>query len=265
MKIFNRFSDDGFLDLCKSNSAAYGSAEPFPSICFDDVFDPAVLHEVLNEFPTLGELSVKNGAQTVRYKGHESDIGKMGQVTREFILALNSPGFLLALEELTGIDGLIPDPYLYGGGLHCTGSGGFLKVHADFNYHKKLKLRRRINVLVYLNEGWRPEWGGQIELWSKDMLKKVKGFDPVFNRMVIFSTDSDTFHGHPDPMVLPDNVFRRSIAMYYYTNAQDSLVAAEPRGKHTTIYRERPGESFSNGFPQKSSVASVFRKMLGLH
>src|SRR6266436_1022806 len=66
------------------------------------------------------------------------------------------------------LDGLIPDPYFGGGGLHQIEAGGFLKVHADFNVHPKLKLDRRLNMLVYLNKDWREEWGGHLELWSRD-------------------------------------------------------------------------------------------------
>ena len=51
------------------------------------------------------------------------------------------------LETLTGIDGLVPDPYFAGGGLHQIVRGGFLKVHADFNWHPKLRLDRRLNML----------------------------------------------------------------------------------------------------------------------
>ena len=64
------------------------------------------------------------------------------------------------LETLTGIDGVIPDPYFVGGGLHQIKPGGHLEVHADFNRHTKLKLDRRINLLLYLNKDWKDEYGG---------------------------------------------------------------------------------------------------------
>ena len=60
---------------------------------------------------------------------------------------MNSFEMLLWLEALTGIEGLIPDPYFGGGGLHQIEPGGFLKIHADFNVHPKLKLDRRLNML----------------------------------------------------------------------------------------------------------------------
>ena len=68
---------------------------------------------------------------------------------------LNKEEFVSALSELTGIKGLKPDPSLEGGGLHQTQRGGFLNIHADFTVHPhKRNWRRRVTVLVYLNDDW---------------------------------------------------------------------------------------------------------------
>ena len=103
--------------------------------------------------------------------------------------------FLEFLESLTGIDGLIPDPYYEGGGLHPIVPGGFLKVHADFNWHKDLKLDRRLNVIVYLNRNWKEEYGGHLELWNREMTRCERRVLPIFNRCVIFSTTDFSYHG----------------------------------------------------------------------
>ena len=59
---------------------------------------------------------------------------------------------------------------------------------------------------------------------------------PTFNRMVCFSTGSDTFHGNPEPVNHPDGEPRQSIALYYYTATWDAS-----RKAHTTIFKPRPG------------------------
>ena len=94
---------------------------------------------------------------------------------------------------------LIPDPYFHGGGIHSTTKGGFLKVHADFNWHKKLKLFRRLNLLLYLTRDWKEEYKGNIEFWKEPFNEASKSVFPKFGRMVIFTTDDKSFHGHPHP------------------------------------------------------------------
>lgn len=154
---------------------------------------------------------------------------------------LTSPAALVWLEALTGVRGLIPDPYFFGGGIHQVALGGFLKVHADYNYHEKLDLYRRVNLLLYLNPHWDGAWGGELELWDRKMSKCVKKVPPLLNTVVIFNTGPTSYHGHPTPLECPEGVTRNSLALYYYT-------VERPRGfgKGTyTRYKERPGEHFN--------------------
>jgi hypothetical protein len=127
--------------------------------------------------------------------------------------------------EVVGIRGLFADPELVGGGLHCIPRGGFLKMHTDFNVHPK-GWHRRVNMLIYLNQNWNPEWCGQLVLGDKHI-------DPIGGRAVIFETTGKSWHGHPAPLACPPNVQRRSLALYFYT-------ADEPKEKvYTTVYRKR--------------------------
>jgi hypothetical protein len=131
--------------------------------------------------------------------------------------------------------------------------GGHLSVHADFNYHQRLHVERRINVLIYLNKDWKDEYGAQLELWDTDMKSRVKSYVPAFNRCVIFNTTSDSNHGNPQPVNHPDGVSRRSIALYYYTATWNNT-----KRKHTTHFRVRPGET--NDAPD---IRSRSQDMLG--
>lgn len=143
------------------------------------------------------------------------------------------------LEGLTTTKGVIPDPYFAGGGFQEISNGGQLGIHADFRINERLHLSRRLNVLIYLNKGWKEEYGGELEIWDKQMKVKVKSIAPIFNRCVIFNTDADSFHGHPDPLNTPEHIKRRSIALYYYTASKkiyDDLPA------HMTMYAARPND-----------------------
>ena len=69
-------------------------------------------------------------------------------------------------------------------GVHVIPNGGFLKVHTDFPFHSALRLWRRVNVLLYLNDGWDSAWSGDLQLWDANLTRCHKYLSPVFNRMV---------------------------------------------------------------------------------
>src|SRR5207253_7961981 len=197
---------------------AYLNAEPFPHIMLDDLFEAEALDAVLRDFPAPADMQWMRFDNPLEKKlGYFYEHSSISPAVRSFLNDMNSFEMLLWLEALTGIDGLIPDPYFGGGGLHQIEPGGFLKVHADFNVHPKLKLDRRLNLLIYLNRDWREEWGGHLELWSRDRKKCVERILPVFNRTVVFSTTDTSFHGHPHPLASPPGVTRKSVSLYYYT------------------------------------------------
>ena len=220
----------------RSLARHYQSAEPFPHVVIDDFLDPGVLKAVLSDFPSSENKKHFDRDQErlkYQYQPHEVASG----LVRNLFAELNSQAFLGFLEEMTGIDGLISDPYFEGGGLHETMRGGHLGVHADFNVHDQLKVERRLNLLIYLNEEWEEDFGGQLELWEKDMSECAVRVAPVFGRAVIFSTALDSFHGHPDPLNCPPERSRRSIATYYYTAAEELVLLP----KRTTNFQARPG------------------------
>ena len=131
---------------------------------------------------------------------------------------------------------LIADPSLEGGGLHQSARGGFLNMHADFTVHPHNRnWQRRANLILYLNEDWEPEYGGDLELWSTDMKRCVEKVSPIANRVLIFTTDATSFHGHPEPMRCPEGTARRSLALYYFSIEVDPVV-------RSTEYRPRPGD-----------------------
>jgi hypothetical protein len=225
---------DKGLELRKS----YLKGQPFPHIAIDDFLPDAVLDRCLSEFPTDNTAVVDafDRNQERSKRGFNPDL--LQPFSRHLFYAFNSRPFVRVLENISGIQGLIPDPLFEGGGYHEITQGGHLSVHADFNYHAPLNLERRINVLIYLNKDWKDEYGSQLELWDNDMKNCVKSVVPLFNRCVIFNTTSTSNHGNPQPVKHPDGTARRSIALYYYTATWD-----RSKRQHTTQFRPRPGNT----------------------
>jgi len=222
-------------DLC----GTYNSAKPYPHIVIDDFLPAAVLDTCLAQFPedtARAEASFNRAQERLKTSFNPDTLSPF---VRHLFYSFNSKPFVRVLENITGINGLIPDPYFLGAGFHQILQGGHLSVHADFNHHKPMNLERRINVLIYLNKDWRAEYGGQLELWTKDMARRAKSVVPTFNRCVIFNTtSSNSNHGNPQPINHPEGIPRRSIALYYYT----STWSAEKRD-HTTQFQARPGSA----------------------
>jgi len=223
-------------ELGRSLSQQYRNASPFPHIVIDDFVEPEVLRSVLRDFPSSKDKGFFDRDQErLKFQYHPQEVAS-GAI-RSLFAELNSAAFLGLLENLTGIDGLISDPHYSGGGLHETKRGGHLGIHADFNVHGRLKLERRINLLIYLNEDWPDDYGGELELWDRGMRECVVRVKPVFGRAVIFNTALDSYHGHPEPVRCPADRSRRSIATYYYTAVEEGLAALP---KRTTNFQARP-------------------------
>lgn len=218
-------------------SKRYQKASPYPHIVLENFLNPEVLKDCIAEFNKLNETD--GWINYKHYNENKRGLNKLDllpETIKSTINELNSPEFLEFLSKLTGIRDLQKDDALEGGGIHQSTRGGYLNIHADFTVHPHHRnWQRRVNVLVYLNKEWEEAWGGKLELWDRKMKACEEAVLPVFNRCVIFNTDADSYHGHPEPMTCPEGVFRRSIALYYYT------VEANPF-RRATHYQARPGE-----------------------
>ena len=232
----NKYVDCKQLDKNLYNySKKYKHAKPFPHIVIDNFLNEECIKDTLRGFTKVDWTSYSHFNE--KKSGNKSkDFDPLLNNTIKF---LNSKEFLRRLEKITGIKNLISDPELGSGGVHRSTRGGYLNIHADFTIHPyKKNWHRRVNVLVYLNEKWEDEWGGQLELWEQNMENCIQKISPIYNRCVIFNTDYDSFHGHPEPMTCPKNIFRKSIALYYYTEVENNVRAV------STNYRSRPKDKF---------------------
>lgn len=212
-------------------SSEWKKQKPFPNAVIQDLFDLAVLKRAADEFPK---------ADDPRWQRFDNDKEKKLALrdTKDFpachalLNMLASQSFIdKVLKQITGIPNLIPNTL--GGGLHMIVRDGFLKTHADFNYNEELQGYRRLNVLLFLNDGWHAGWGGQLELTDENGLVYRK-IDPIINRLVVFETSDKSFHGHPHPLRCSEYNARKSLALYFYTKEK-------PEGfteAHSTIWLE---------------------------
>jgi hypothetical protein len=241
MPYLNDMRIHGFADAAAARdkgrelATVYNVAAPFPHIVIDDFLPPIILERCLDLFPSRNATDTQFDRAQERYKVQYNP-DTLPDELRTLFYTFNARPFIRVIENITGIKGLIPDPYFLGAGFHETATGGHLSIHADFNHHKPMNLERRINLLIYLNKEWQADYGGELELWDQGMQQKVVNTVPLFNRCVIFNTGSDTYHGNPKPVNHPQGLPRRSIALYYYT-----ATWIGPKRDRTTQFQIRTG------------------------
>ena len=229
----------------------YRQAQPFPHMVVDNFLPPSLLNGVIDDFKNHNNWGWDNSdySKDHQVKKFFSPWNNDGDTTLPINTKLilnyfNSPDVISMLEKLTGIEGLISDPTLLGGGMHKIESGGKLSIHADSRKHAITNNYRRINLLVYLNKDWNEEWGGSLQLWDKDMTTMVQDIQPIFNRVVIFNTGADTYHGHPHPLNTPNGMSRISLALYYYTKETPDT---EENSVTSAVWKDAPVEIKKDG------------------
>jgi hypothetical protein len=214
----------------------FATAHPYQHVVIDNFLPANVFQQAMADFDVVSKEQWTGYLHVNERKFANSNPATWGPTLQQIARELNTPEFVSLLEELTGINNLLVDPTFEGGGLHQSLRGGFLNMHADFTVHPhQRQWKRRLNLLLYCNENWLPEYGGGLELWDATMSHAEKVVQPLGNRVLIFATDATSFHGHPDPLQCPEGVARRSMALYYFTYEDKPNV-------RSTEYRARPND-----------------------
>jgi 2OG-Fe(II) oxygenase superfamily len=194
-------------------SEQFNRASPFSFVVIDDFCEPQKLHALLAAIPSPEDGTINKSRD--RFKA--------------------------ALQTIVSAPVWI-DPAFHGGGIHQGGDGSFLDMHVDFSHHPMHgDWERDLNILLYLNPDWKPEYGGQLDLRHIETGETTK-VEPLFNRCVIMHTKAYTLHGY-GRLNFPKGAFRRSIATYAYIRAKDNAAG------RSTVW-----------FPENSSA---FKRALG--
>lgn len=202
------------------------SAVPYNHVVIDNFFDEEVANKIASQFPDHDdEVWTVSYDNPVEKKKGCSHWDKFPPAIYSSLFYLSSKKFTDLLQQITGEDNIIADYGLHGGGMHSHNRGGKLNVHEDYSIHPKLPLKRNFNLIIYMTPGWDSSWGGGLELWSHDAENNqpkecVTKVENKFNRAIIFDTTQNSWHGLPEELTCPDNIARRSLAVYYLTELE---------------------------------------------
>jgi len=201
---------------------------PFDHIVIDDFFPIERAKKLAEEFPEYDHSSWLLYNSPLEKKKSNNNWYDFPPETYKTFTFLNSTEFIDLLSEKMDIETLYPDIGLHGGGWHIHARGGKLNIHLDYSIHPKTGLQRKLNLIIYLTEGWKTEWGGGLELWSHNNktnkpLRREVTIDNVFNRAILFDTTQNSWHGLPQPIECPEGVYRKSLAVYYMTDPPENV------------------------------------------
>lgn len=249
------------IESLEAAAASFKGSEPFDHVVIDDFLDEEVALKLEAEFPSFESPMWRGYNNPIEVKKLLNDWDKFGEATYRFFSLANSPEFVNLLSGLFGISPLYADPGLHGGGWHIHSAGGKLNAHLDYSIHPKLRLQRKLNLLVYVNSSWEPQWGGRLGLWEQHAEEKkpgrlMKQIEPRFNRAVLFDTTQNSWHGLPDPISCPESQFRKSLAIYYLTEPSSD---ADERGKalFAPTPEQEEDEAVLNLIKARSQVGSA--------
>jgi len=197
------------------------NAEPFENIVIDDFLETSYAEKLYEIYPNFNsDWYVFENPIEVKYV--YDDINNLPTELKNYFYYLSTPQLINIFRLITNIDNLEYDEYIHGAGLHVHPKYGRLNIHLDYEKHPYSGKERKINIILFMSKDWTTEYNGQNELWDKELSRCVKKTEVKFNRAIIFKTSDISWHGVPDKIMCPEDVFRKSIA-YYYVSPLSSL------------------------------------------
>ncbi|MAJ81642.1 MAG: hypothetical protein CMF41_01855 [Legionellales bacterium] len=224
------FNYEMFQDDVEKKCDEYASTHPYPYAVFDGLFDSVVLDEINKEIDQADFQKDERSLDgiEVKIRSNFEDNESLPPFTRKVFEVMNGGKFLSSVTKLSGIKGLIVDPYYDGGGVNIIENQGTLAVHVDGTTQHRMQVCRRINAILFLNDDWDVDWNGYHEQWTytneslspfdeNQKWKCIRKILPKKNRLIIFTTNDHSWHGHAGVLNVPEGIQRRSLIAYYYT------------------------------------------------
>ncbi len=216
----------------------YLLAKPFPHLIIDGFCEEEKINKLYDEIPDIQTKS--RDYVFAANKFEKSKISEISVLFAELYDDLCSAEFESFLSYITN-EKVFVDKKFHGGGIHQGKKKSFLDMHLDFNYHPlNPHWFRNLNLLLYLNKDWKPEYGGQLQLEDLRTNEK-KAIEIPFNRMVIQQTRNFTLHGYHITN-FPDGNYRTSIAAYAYTHHNAQI--EKPRTTDWHVGDHKPFKTF---------------------
>lgn len=225
--ILNRLERDA--DAIKADFET-SKGVPTKFVVIDDLLPDDEAKTIAAAFPASEKMRLLD---SFREKKHTSkSLNEFDPVITAITFAFQDERVIKIVAELTDIRDAVGDPHLYAGGISAMESGHFLNPHIDNSHDGERQNYRVLNLLYYVSPEWKPENGGNLELWDEKVRTRVE-IPSLFNRLVLMATNDKSFHSVNE---VKAETPRRCISNYYFS-------PHSPNGYetfHVTYFMARP-------------------------
>ena len=222
---------------------------PFDHIIIPDFINRDYYHEIESKIPSTPEKTWWKYENPVEVKYALDDLNTMHPAIRNVFYSLSHDNTIDRFKKIFNIPDLEYDPYCHGAGLHMHPRYGRLNMHIDYEIHPISNKQRRLNVILYLNDEWNQEWNGDTQLWDETVSNCVVKSYPKKNTAIIFVTTEQSWHGVPNIIMCPNDIYRKTLAFYYVSDIKnekniDKLGANENGFRKKAVFVKRPSDPY---------------------
>ncbi|HEX8287220.1 MAG TPA: 2OG-Fe(II) oxygenase [Pyrinomonadaceae bacterium] len=199
----------------------------------DNLLPDDLARKIFVAFPSLNDMRLLDSFREKKYTSKSLD--QFDPLISDITFAFQDERVIEKVAGLTDIKDPKGDPHLYAGGISAMAKGHFLNPHLDNSHDYEQKHYRVLNLLYYITPDWKPENGGNLELWNEDVTESVE-IPSLFNRLVLMSTNDKSWHSVNE--VKKDGA-RCCISNYYFS-------PHSPNGyetTHVTYFQARPEQT----------------------
>jgi Rps23 Pro-64 3,4-dihydroxylase Tpa1-like proline 4-hydroxylase len=250
VKLIVKRLEDNADEISRDFHTEKGVKTRFAAI--DNLLPEELAKKISAAFPPLEEMRLMDSFREKKYTSKSLD--KFDSVVEDITFAFQDERVIDTVARLTGIEKAVGDPNLYAGGISAMAKGHFLQPHLDNSHDYQQKNYRVLNLLYYITPDWKPENGGNLELWNEDVTEVVE-IPSLFNRLVLMSTNDKSWHSVNE--VKADGA-RCCISNYYFS-------PVSPNGyetTHVTYFQARPEQTFKRLITKADSdLRSLLRKV----
>ena len=198
----------------------------------DSLFPKDVATRLFEAFPDPTQMRLMDSFRERKYTSKSLD--RFPDLLSDATFAFQDGRVIDAVSRITGHRDAVGDPFLYAGGISAMAKGHFLNPHIDNSHDYEQKNYRVLNLLYYCTPDWKPEYGGNLELWDEGVRTPFE-IPSLFNRLVLMETNARSWHSVNKVKV--DGI-RCCISNYYFS-------PHSPNGhetSHVTVFHGRPEE-----------------------